>query len=241
MSTGREWKRRWMASFIASAILLLCMPSSPALRACRPRTPRRRAKRAMFSWLAPTAGWRVSTLLMPFVRHFQNQGKSIVLLSGDRHAVAQQVADRLGIPTALGDCLPDSKLSFVQRLQQGGAIVAMIGDGVNDAAVLRAADVSFAMGGGATLAQTQADCVLLSGTLSALAEADRIADQTISVIRQNLCWAVCYNMVAIPAAASGWLNPWMSGIGMSLSSIVVVLNALRLRRVRATRTVERGS
>jgi len=204
---------------------------------------------ASYVFLACANGWlarfdiadAVRPEAVTVVRHFQNQGKSIVLLSGDRHAVAQQVADRLGIPTALGDCLPDSKLSFVQRLQQGGAIVAMIGDGVNDAAVLRAADVSFAMGGGATLAQTQADCVLLSGTLSALAEADRIADQTISVIRQNLCWAVCYNMVAIPAAASGWLNPWMSGIGMSLSSIVVVLNALRLRRVRATRTVERGS
>jgi len=194
-------------------------------------------------FLASSHGWlarfAIADELRPdalaVVGHFLKQGKSVVLLSGDRHAVAQGVADKLGIPTALGDCLPENKLSFVQHLQQGGAIVAMVGDGINDAAVLSAADVSFAMGNGAALAQAQADCVLLSGHLSSLSEADRVASSTIAVITQNLFWATLYNVVAIPAAAMGWLNPWLSGVGMSLSSIVVVLNALRLRRIRASR------
>jgi len=193
---------------------------------------------ASYVFLASDNGWLarfdIADALRPeaqaVVAHFQRLGKSLVLLSGDRHDVAQRVADRLGIPTALGDCLPESKLSFVQGLQRGGAIVAMVGDGVNDAAVLRAADVSFAMGSGAALAQTNADCVLLSGQLSALCEADRVATKTLMVIRQNLAWATLYNAVAIPAAALGWINPWLSGVGMSLSSVVVVLNALRLRR-----------
>jgi len=193
---------------------------------------------ASYVFLASSNGWLARFDIADAVRpeaqavvaRFLEQGKSLVLLSGDRHEVAQRVADRLGIPVALGDCLPESKLSFVRRLQQGGAIVAMVGDGINDAAVLRTADVSFAMGNGAALAQTSADCVLLSGQLSSLCETDRVAAKALAVIRQNLIWATLYNVVAIPAAALGWINPWLSGVGMSLSSVVVVLNALRLRR-----------
>jgi Cu2+-exporting ATPase len=166
------------------------------------------------------------------VRQFQARGKQVILLSGDRQAVTQKVAGQLGIDIALGEQLPEQKLAFVQQLQAGGAVVAMAGDGVNDAAVLRAADVSFAMGGGAALAQMHADCVLLSGRLAALGEAADTARQTLAVIRQNLGWATLYNLIAIPAAAAGLLNPWLSGIGMSVSSAVVVLNALRLRRTK---------
>ncbi|MFC3108746.1 heavy metal translocating P-type ATPase [Undibacterium arcticum] len=165
------------------------------------------------------------------IRKFQARGSTVILLSGDQQAITQRVADDLGIATALGQYLPDQKLAFVQGLQRDGAIVAMVGDGINDAAVLRAADVSFAMGGGTALAQMHADCVLLSGRLSSLCELDETASQTISIMRQNLVWATLYNMLAIPAAAFGLLNPWLSGIGMSVSSAVVVFNALRLRRI----------
>ncbi|MEC4719350.1 heavy metal translocating P-type ATPase [Noviherbaspirillum sp. CPCC 100848] len=165
------------------------------------------------------------------VRQFQAQGKQVILLSGDRQDAAEAVAGKLGIDQALGEQLPEHKLAFVQALQKQGAVVAMVGDGINDAAVLRAADVSFAMGGGAALAQTHADAVLLSAQLGAVGDAMRAASQTMSVVRQNLAWASLYNALAIPAAAVGMLNPWLSGIGMSLSSAAVIINALRLRRV----------
>lgn len=165
------------------------------------------------------------------VRQFQAKGKTVILLSGDQQSVAQSIAGELGIDIALGEYLPEHKLAFVQNLQREGAVVAMVGDGVNDAAVLSAADVSFAMGSGTALAQMHADCVLLSGRLSSLCEAADTASKTISIIRQNFAWATLYNVLAIPAAAIGLLNPWLSGIGMSVSSAVVVINALRLRRL----------
>ncbi|MES2161482.1 MAG: heavy metal translocating P-type ATPase [Pseudomonadota bacterium] len=166
------------------------------------------------------------------VDYFRQAGKTVVLLSGDHDQLARQVGDRLGIATAIGGYLPDEKLAFVKRLQQKGAVVAMVGDGINDAAVLSAADVSFAMGAGAALAQAHADAVLLCGRLEAVADSARVAARTMRVIRQNLAWASVYNALAIPAAALGWLNPWLSGVGMALSSVVVVANALRLRRGR---------
>ena len=165
------------------------------------------------------------------VRHFRSLGKNVILLSGDEETVTQRVAAELNIEVAHGECLPDRKLDFVQRLQAKGAVVAMVGDGINDAAVLKAADVSFAMGSGAALAQTHADTVLLTGRIASVVDAHQAASQTMAVIRQNLAWATLYNIIAIPAAAVGLLNPWLSGIGMSLSSAVVVVNALRLRRI----------
>jgi P-type Cu2+ transporter len=190
-------------------------------------------------YLGSSAGWLARFDLADAVRddakqvveHFQAIGKQVILLSGDEQAVTQRIAGELGISAAHGGYLPDQKLEFVQRLQAVGAVVAMVGDGINDAAVLRAADVSFAMGGGAALAQTHADTVLLSGRLSSIWDANMAASMTMSVIRQNLAWATLYNVIAIPAAAMGWLNPWLSGVGMSLSSAIVIINALRLRRV----------
>ncbi|OFA05677.1 heavy metal translocating P-type ATPase [Duganella sp. HH101] len=164
------------------------------------------------------------------VDYFRQAGKTVVLLSGDNADLARQVGDQLGISTTVGGYLPDEKLAFVKRLQQTGAVVAMVGDGINDAAVLSAADVSFAMGAGAALAQAHADAVLLCGRLGAVADSARVAARTMGVIRQNLGWASVYNALAIPAAAAGLLNPWLSGVGMALSSAVVVANALRLRR-----------
>jgi Cu2+-exporting ATPase len=163
------------------------------------------------------------------VDYFRQAGKTVVLLSGDHDLLARRVGDQLGIGTTIGGYLPDEKLAFVRQLQTKGAVVAMVGDGINDAAVLSAADVSFAMGEGAALAQAHADAVLLCGRLGAVADSARAARQTMAVIRQNLAWASLYNLLAIPAAASGLLNPWLSGVGMAASSAVVVLNALRLR------------
>ncbi len=153
-----------------------------------------------------------------------------MLLSGDQQALTAQVAAQLGIDAAHGGCLPDQKLAFVQQLQRGGAVVAMVGDGINDAAVLSAADVSFAMGSGAALAQAHADTVLLSGQLGSVVETAHSAGRSMRIIRQNLAWATLYNLVAIPAAALDFINPWLSGVGMALSSAVVIANALRLRR-----------
>ena len=164
------------------------------------------------------------------IEYFRGAGKSLVLLSGDQDALTQKVARELGMGTAAGAFLPAQKLAYVQQLQRDGAVVAMVGDGINDAAVLSAADVSFAMGSGAALAQAHADGVLLSGRLASLAEVARMAARSMAVIRQNLAWAALYNLLAIPAAALGYLNPWLSGVGMALSSAVVVGNALRLRR-----------
>jgi Cu2+-exporting ATPase len=172
------------------------------------------------------------------VEYFKSAGKDVMLLSGDREETVRHVADELGIDAAHGAHPPDQKLSFVHELQEKGAVVAMIGDGINDAAVLSAADVSFAMGKGAALAQIHADAVLLSDDLSSLRDAATTASRTMHVIRQNLVWATLYNLVAIPAAAAGWLNPWLSGIGMAASSALVVANALRLRRgARGAHTV----
>ncbi|HEX7635086.1 MAG TPA: cation-translocating P-type ATPase, partial [Noviherbaspirillum sp.] len=166
------------------------------------------------------------------VARFLAAGKTVMLLSGDRPEAVRRIADSLGIEHAQGACLPEQKLAFVQDLQRQGAIVAMAGDGINDAAVLRAADVSFAMGSGAALAQAQADAVLLSGRIDAMQEAAATAAKAMAVIRQNLAWAVFYNALAIPAAAFGWLSPWMSAVGMSFSSAAVVVNALRLAESR---------
>ena len=154
----------------------------------------------------------------------------VILLSGDAAGGdAARGRRSWASRSALGGQMPEQKLAFVQALQAQGAVVAMVGDGVNDAAVLRAADVSFAMGGGSDLARMHADCVLLSDRLATPGRVRRHRGAHAGVIRQNLAWATLYNLCAIPAAAFGLLNPWMSGVGMSLSSAVVVINALRLR------------
>jgi len=188
-------------------------------------------------WLGSAAGWMARFDLADDLRPEAHgvvaalaaAGKTVMLLSGDDEDAAQDVAMQLGIAHALGGQLPQDKLNVVRSLQAEGAVVAMIGDGINDAAVLSGADVSFAMGQGAQLAQLHADCVLLGEGLAPLAEALATADATLRVIRQNLGWAMAYNLAAIPAAACGLLNPWVSGAGMAASSALVVLNALRLR------------
>ena len=190
-------------------------------------------------YLGSRAGWlgrfTFTDALKPnalqVVSHFRSQSRRVVLLSGDSTAIVEQVAASLHMDEAHGGMLPDQKLAYVQQLQHQGAVVMMVGDGMNDAAVLRGADVSFAMGSGAALAQSHADAVLIHTRLSLLLDAANAAAACMRVIRQNLAWATLYNLLAIPAAALGLLTPWMAGLGMSLSSALVVANALRLERI----------
>jgi Cu2+-exporting ATPase len=180
-------------------------------------------------WLARIA---LSDALKPgadeLVAALHADGKRVHLLSGDAAPAVAEVARRLGIAEVRPEATPDVKREYVRALQAGGRIVAMIGDGVNDAPVLAQADVSVAMAGGARLAQVQADAVLLTGDSADLLRAIRHARQTVRVIWQNLAWAIGYNALAVPAAMAGWVTPWMAGIGMAASSLLVVLNAGRL-------------
>jgi Cu2+-exporting ATPase len=155
-------------------------------------------------------------------------GKTVMLMTGDHEQAARYVADRIGIHHVNWDLTPEIKLEQIRMLQKQGQIVAMVGDGVNDAPVLAQADSSIAMGGGTRLAAVAADMILLSEQLPHLASAIEIADKTLKIIRQNMTWAVLYNVIAVPAAALGFVAPWIAVLGMSASSLLVVANALRL-------------
>lgn len=157
------------------------------------------------------------------------RNKRVWLLSGDNLASTVHIARELGINHAEFELTPQDKLAHVQRLQRGGATVAMVGDGVNDAPVIAQSQVSVAMGGGAALAASQADMVLLGDRLIDLRSAVKAALLTRRVIKQNLSWALLYNLLAIPAAALGFVPPWLAALGMSLSSLLVVGNAYRLK------------
>jgi Cu2+-exporting ATPase len=157
-------------------------------------------------------------------------GIKLSIFSGDLPAAAARVGAALGIADARGGLSPEDKHAALRALQEAGETVAMVGDGVNDAPVLAQAQVSIAMGGGADLARANADVVLLGNDLQALPEGLALARRTVRIVRQNLVWAFAYNFLAIPLAMAGWVTPWMAGIGMSASSLLVVLNALRLQR-----------
>ena len=167
------------------------------------------------------------------VRELEARGKTVALLSGDRRSTVAHLARELGIGTAVGEAGPEAKLSFVRGLQACGAVVAMVGDGVNDAPVLAQAQVSIAMGGGTDIAHASADMVLLADDLGRLSAAFDTARDTLRIIRQNLAWAAAYNALAIPLAVAGWITPLLAGIGMAASSLAVVGNALRLQEAGA--------
>ncbi|MEW6120270.1 MAG: heavy metal translocating P-type ATPase [Pseudomonadota bacterium] len=156
------------------------------------------------------------------------QGLRLHLLSGDAEAAVAATARQFGIADWHAGTLPEDKLAYVKTLQAEGRIVAMVGDGINDAPVLAGAQVSIAMGEGADVAQAAADMVMLGSRLATLSEGVALARKTQKIIRENLGWALGYNLIAIPAAALGYVTPWIAGIGMSASSLLVVLNALRL-------------
>lgn len=144
--------------------------------------------------------------------------------------MVQHIAQQLRIEDARGSLTPNDKLQVLKQLHQQGRHVLMLGDGVNDVPVLAAADISIAMGSATDLAKTTADAILMSNRLSSLVGALAIAQKTRRVIIENLSWATLYNGLIIPFAAIGWVTPFWAALGMSLSSLVVVLNALRLTR-----------
>jgi len=158
------------------------------------------------------------------------QGIALHLSSGDAQASVARFASALGLADAHARQTPEDKLACVRTLQQQGRVVAMVGDGLNDAPVLAGADVSIAIGDGTALAQRAADLVLTSPSLARVPEAIALARRTRRVIRQNLAWAVAYNLLALPLAAAGLVTPWLAALGMALSSLTVTLNALRLSR-----------
>ncbi|AMO57306.1 carbonate dehydratase [Endozoicomonas montiporae] len=164
------------------------------------------------------------------ISQLRRSGIKVTLLSGDQTAVVSSVAEQLNISHWQAEANPDDKLDFIKRQQQKGERILMVGDGINDVPVLAGADISLAMGSASDLAKTHADAVLLSNDLSRLLDARQLARKTRSVIRQNLAWSLLYNLSALPLAASGLIAPWMAAIGMALSSLLVVGNALRLSK-----------
>jgi Cu2+-exporting ATPase len=188
--------------------------------------------------LGDSRGWIALFMLEDVLRHeapaviraLINAGVRVSLLSGDRPQRARHAAAELGIEDCRGGATPSDKLAFVRELQSRGAIVAMVGDGVNDAPVLAQAQVSIAPGGGTPLAQVNADIILMGDRLDALVRTLLGSRRALRVIRQNLAWAVAYNAIALPLAIAGMVTPLVAAIGMSASSLVVVVNALRLAR-----------
>lgn len=193
-------------------------------------------KNSLQACLSDERGWLATFELyedvrpdaMDTVAALQRAGIAVHLLSGDGVPAVARVAARVGIAEFQGGCSPQDKLNFLRNTQLLGRKVAVVGDGLNDGPVLAAAHVSFAFGQAVPLAQAQSDFVVLGDQLSAVVKTLLMARRTLHVVRQNLWWAAFYNAVCVPLAVVGWLPAWLAGLGMALSSLLVVLNALRL-------------
>jgi Cu2+-exporting ATPase len=187
-------------------------------------------------WLADDQGWvarfELQDSLRPdaefTIQQLKRQGLELAVLSGDSRKAVDRVADRLQISDRAARQTPEMKLARLEELRNSGKHVLMVGDGVNDAPVLAAADVSMTVKGGAELANSAADMILTSESLELVNKAIHAARRTRELVRQNLTWAVMYNASVMPLAVSGMLKPWMAALGMSLSSLLVVANASRL-------------
>ena len=166
------------------------------------------------------------------VRQLRTLGLTPVLLTGDNATVARAVAADVGIDEVIADVLPQDKVDVITQLQAQGKVVAMVGDGVNDAAALAQADLGLAMGTGTDAAIEASDLTLVRGDLRVAADAIRLSRRTLSTIKGNLFWAFAYNVAALPLAAMGMLNPMLAGAAMAFSSVFVVSNSLRLRSFR---------
>lgn len=184
---------------------------------------------------APVAWFRLNDQLRPeaqrSIRALQTLGLRCEMLTGDSSSAVQEVAETLGITDVVSGVSPAEKLAHIRSLQEQGAQVIMVGDGINDIPVLAGAQTSVAMGSATDLAKTNADAVLIATDLSRLIDAILLARKTRSIIRQNLGWSLTYNLLALPLAALGFIAPYMAALGMSASSLVVVGNALRLSKL----------
>ncbi len=194
--------------------------------------------------LVSEQGWLASFEIVEAVKQdaasaiqaLQESGMQVEVLSGDKPQSVARIAKLVGISQAKGGCTPQDKLSHLQRLQRQGRQVAMVGDGLNDGPVLASAHVSIAMGQAVPLAQAQSDFVIMGGQLAMVPQLIAQARRTMHIVKQNLIWAAAYNAICVPLAVAGMLPAWLAGLGMALSSLLVILNAARLSSIATQAT-----